>query len=164
MQQLLNIRLAGAISRYHTARTLRTQSVGEHSWGVAQLMVYLSPNVSAQALTGALHHDLSELATGDVPAPVKWENAELKDLLVAVERKFDKMHGLAQDLTRQEYHLLKWCDMMELVLWCMEEVELGNRTIFPIIERGLDYLINLTHPNRKAQELYDEVTTRYQES
>ena len=162
MQQLKNLRLAGAITRYHTARTIRTQSVGEHSWGVAQLMVYLSPNVSAQALIGALHHDLSELATGDIPAPVKWENAELKDLLKAVEHKFDNMHGLAQDLTRQEYHLLKWCDMMELVLWCMEEMELGNRTIGTIIERGLDYLINLGHPNEKAQELYDVITSQYE--
>lgn len=155
MEKILELRTAGAIQRYHTARTIRTQSVAEHSFGVAQLALLVQPNCSLEVLSAAIHHDLPELVTGDIPAPVKWENPELGTLLKDLENKFNQKHNLGTALSSDDWHLLKWCDMAELVLWCMEELELGNQGIRPLIVRGINYLEELGHPNTIAKELHD---------
>lgn len=156
MRNLRELRMAAAITRYHTARTLRHQSVGEHSFGVAQLVLYLAPNASQRLLSAALTHDLAELVTGDIPAPVKWDNPTMGAILTDLESKFNEKHGLRYQLSDEELLLLKWCDMAELVLWCIEELEMGNTYAAPLLNRGLDYLSGLGHPTEQAEELYYE--------
>lgn len=52
-------------------------------------------------------------------------------------------------LTAFEENVLKWCDLMELVLWCLEDIRLGNLYAAGPCGRGLAWL----HAS-------DEVTTR----
>lgn len=163
MNDLKLIRLAGGVTRYHTAPTLRSQSVSEHSWGVAMLCQWVAPNCSAQVLSAALTHDLAEIATGDLPATIKWESPELRTALAAIEKQFHYELGTTVDLKKEEYHLLKWCDMMELIMWCAEEASLGNQTIHNIIINGLSFLEDHGHPNQKAEELYNEYKAIYGE-
>ena len=41
--------------------------------------------------------------------------------------------------------MLKWCDYMELVLWCLEEVQAGNMYASQPAGRALHWM--LTRPN-----------------
>lgn len=157
-QHALKMRDAGATKRYHTARTLRTQSVAEHSFGVAMLIAEVEPNASAELLMAALHHDLAEVATGDIPAPAKWNHPSLKDIIARIEAEYDKEHGTStDDLSPQELHVLKWCDMMELVLWCLEEYHMGNTYALEIVGRGMEYLLDIGAPTKIAQYIIDDL-------
>lgn len=117
------------ISRYHLKRTSRPQNVGEHSARVAMLVSLVSPACSANVLKAALLHDISELATGDVPSPAKWANPALAQELRRVSGDFEALHGLRIDLTDDEARLLKWADLADGCLFCIEELRFGNSTM-----------------------------------
>ena len=164
MDKLIAIRAGGAVQRYHTIRTLRPQSVAEHSWGVAMLLHMVAPSAPSHVLSAALTHDLAELVTGDLPATFKWVlEPAAHDHIKDVEKEFNATHGWDIALTPDEQHLLKWCDMMELVQWAMEELDMGNKLIIPVINNGLDYLRDMGHPNRIAQEIYNEYEEAFRE-
>jgi 5'-deoxynucleotidase YfbR-like HD superfamily hydrolase len=132
MKQLVEARLyrdAGAVKRYHTQRTLRPQSVGEHSFGVLMLIRQLHPDCSRELVWTALHHDLPELMTGDIPAPAKRAHPEMDTYLEEFESSLAPLYYAAQMMDPEEALLLKWADTMELVLWCLEEYRMGNHTV-----------------------------------
>lgn len=120
------MREAAAVKRYHTRRTLRQQTVGEHSFGAIQLLHQVYPEARKEVLLAMVYHDLPELVTGDVPAPVKRQSPKLAELLNAAEKQTGPLHQ-DFDLSMFEEAVCKWCDLMELVLWCLEEVRLGNQ-------------------------------------
>lgn len=162
MQDLLELRDAAAVQRWHTMRTLRTQSVGEHSFGVAQLVLWVCPNHSRRLLEAALAHDLPELHTGDIPAYVKWRAPQIKSILEKLENDFMWKHDIYHNLDEEERRTLKWCDMMELVLWCHEEIELGNthHHVRIAIYNVMKLLEELGHPTEKARILYSDVKSK----
>lgn len=142
LERLLHLRDASAVTRYHTARTLRMQSLAEHSYGVALIILHLDPGATARLLAAALYHDLSEISTGDIPAPVKWDSRELTVVLSMLETRYARRMGLDMDLGEAEAKMLKWADMFELVLWCREEWRMGNAFAHAIMTRGINYLLH----------------------
>lgn len=154
LTRLLTLRDAGAVTRYHTARMLRTQNLAEHSFGVAMIILHVEPTASARLIAAALYHDLAELATGDIPAPVKWDSPELRSVVEAIELRYERNMRLDVDLDDYEKKVLKWADMFELVLWCREEMWLGNSYAFAIMQRGIHYLLHDLGPcNADAAQL-----------
>lgn len=128
--RFLILREAGAVRRLHTARTLRQQTLAEHSWGVAMLVLELMPSARATLLHWALTHDLHELETGDTPAPTKWKHPAIEDALRAAECAWDRCYLSARhSLSTAERQVFKWADMAELVAWTREELLLGNQLI-----------------------------------
>ena len=147
LETLRVTRLGGSVVRYHTHPTQRSQTVAEHSFGVANLVMYLTEGAASRDLIlAAMWHDVSEEATGDVPAPVKWNSPDLKRLLDEIEDQHRERHGLDTELTTHERVILKYADMSELVLWSLEEYMLGNRYARDLIDRGLDYLNSMCDP------------------
>ena len=145
MNKLRPIYLSGAVTRFHTMRTLHRQTVAEHAWGVAAVLLWLhAPHLpSAALLRAALLHDLPEVVTGDVPAPAKWDNAALSAALDMAEQAFHEAHGTADvmsALTLEEHDLLKFADMAELVLYTLAEAALGNRAALVVARRGIAHL------------------------
>jgi len=141
------LRDAAAVKRFHVKRTLRTQTVGEHTFGVMLLLRSVLPdNISAEGtcnlMFAAMHHDLPELVTGDIPAPAKWEHPELGALLDRIERSAQGLY-LDVDLSDQDATMLKWADITELLLWCLEERSLGNITLDDTIQRALHHVSGL---------------------
>lgn len=133
------MRDAGAVKRYHTVRTLRLQTVAEHTFGVMQLIDHIYPDARKEVLIAAMHHDLPEFVTGDIPAPVKRQLPRLAVLLEEAERGTAPLYR-DMDLTAFEEAVVKWCDLMELVLWCLEEVQLGNTYAMAPCQKGLLWL------------------------
>lgn len=149
------LRDAGAVVRYHTARMTRQQTVAEHSYGVAMLVLEIEPT-DFMLVRAALYHDLSEAATGDIPAPAKWDNPQLAAVLTEIEAGYDARFGTALPLNPYQKHVLKWCDTMELVLWCREEWLMGNGYAKRVMYRGIEHIVQrVQHPNDIAVSFFN---------
>jgi 5'-deoxynucleotidase YfbR-like HD superfamily hydrolase len=146
---------AGAVKRYHVKRTHRTQTIAEHTFGMLMLIKQVDPACTKNLYNAVLHHDLPELFTGDIPAPIKRVHPELGPLMDSIEEDLNPLYQDFQ-ITMPEAVLLKWADRMELVLWCLEEVRLGNSYCRPTVARGLGWILAAKMPDN-AQELTDEV-------
>lgn len=131
---------AGQVKRYHVKRTHRIQTVAEHTFGMLMLIKQVAPHSSKDLYNAILHHDLPELFTGDVPGPIKRAHPDLGPLLDSIE---EGLAPLYQDITLipSEQWLLKWADRMELTMWCLEEIRMGNTNIATTARRGLGWIL-----------------------
>ena len=120
------LREGAAVQRCHTHDGPR-YTVGEHSAGVAYLLLALMPTPpSADLLSAALLHDIPERWTGDVPAWAKWSSPELARALEALEARILNSLGLeAPRLDSFELHWLKAADSLDLWLWCKNQQRRG---------------------------------------
>lgn len=153
---------AGAVKRYHVKRTLRQQSIAEHTFGMLMLVKQVTEGQGEYGLQSRavlyeaiLHHDLPELFTGDVPAPIKRAHPELGPLMDSIEEDLAPLYR-PDNLSAEEQALLKWADRMELVLWCLEEFRMGNTFVASTVARGLGW-INTTRMPDCCRELTAEV-------
>jgi 5'-deoxynucleotidase YfbR-like HD superfamily hydrolase len=133
-------REAADVVRYHTKRVHRSQSIGAHSFGIMLLLNQVAPDARKAVFVAAMHHDLPELITGDIPAPIKKMHDALGPLMDDIE---SGLAPLFRDcgLTPMEERLLKWADRMELVLWCLEEVRMGNTYLRETVAKGLMWIL-----------------------
>jgi len=133
-----------AVKRFHTCPTIGNETVGEHSFSVAMLCLALTDGkASANLLKAALFHDLAEQVTGDTPATSKWANPLLKVTLQAMEEMFEESHGLTVDLPIRDKVVLKWADMLSLLIYCKCQRDLGNKNMNIVFSRGVEYLSKL---------------------
>lgn len=135
------MRDAAAVKRWHTKRVLKEQSVGAHSFNMLLLLMEVWPDHPHRVMKACIHHDLPELITGDIPAPVKWRSTQMAIMLEEMEKGTGPLY---QDfgLTSMEESVVKWCDSAELALYCLEELQMGNTfvatTIAAILRRMYD--------------------------
>lgn len=152
---------AGAVKRYHVKRTHRYQTIAEHTFGMLMLVKQvtagkLSDERKVDLYEAILHHDLPELFTGDIPAPIKRVHPDLGPLMDSIEEGLTPLYMNVEDLFPEDAVLVKWADRMELVLWCLEEVRMGNTNLIPTVARGLGWILAVRIPDC-AQALTEEV-------
>lgn len=126
--RLANTLLSGLVTRYHAVPSVRPQTTGQHQWGVAVLMIYLTEaQCSVCALMEAVLHDTAELYTGDVPFTVKRDNPELKAAFDRLE-KYHRENDLLEEvgLCNRSRMLLKLCDTLEGLIWCACYEQVGG--------------------------------------
>lgn len=136
------------ISRWGLMRNTLEENIQEHSHQVAVLAHALAvienryfggttdPGAVAVA---ALYHDASEILTGDMPTPIKYDNPAIRDAYKAVESVAEQklLSMLPEDLrpdfeaavTIPDPHiraLVKAADKLSAYLKCVEEVKAGN--------------------------------------
>lgn len=160
------MRESGHTRRFHTVPTIGFQTVAEHSFHVAMLCIEMSEGQpSSELLKAALYHDLPEICTGDIPAHVKWKNADLKNMLEAMENDFLFENDMDTALTIQEELILKYADALELGFYCVDQLMLGNRgmrEIYQRIEHHINSLPDLMIADRikdRLKEKYHDATT-----
>jgi hypothetical protein len=124
-------RAALEITRYHTWRTIRRQSNGEHSCQVMRIMLTIWPSVPRTVLFYAVFHDIGEVV-GDIPYPFKRNVPELADGYKKAERQAIltmrndwEMPGLP-NLSLDEEAFFKMCEFIEMMEFGMSEVRMGN--------------------------------------
>jgi 5'-deoxynucleotidase YfbR-like HD superfamily hydrolase len=156
-EKLNIIRDGAAVKRFHTMRTSRTQTVGEHSYGVAMLVTLVEPDCSVALLKAALTHDLHEQSTGDIPSPAKWRYPELAAAMAIAEERWEIATGLRAQLTAHEVEVLKFCDYLELLIWAIEECRLGNEYAQLAVTNMEKVLNKMLMPTQAALELYSTV-------
>lgn len=142
--QLRCIYTGGQVRRCHTRRVLRQQTVGEHSFGVAWLCALMfGPETRAALLVNALAHDLAEQVVGDIPAPTKHHlNEEARRSLEDLEETvLFQSNIILPDLTEEERVVLKIADCLDLMMYCVEERNAGNRdrNILDMFRQASDY-------------------------
>jgi 5'-deoxynucleotidase YfbR-like HD superfamily hydrolase len=155
MGQIATIRAGGKVKRCHTLQTIKTQTVAEHSWGVALLVHKFFPSCNKAVILAALTHDISEVITGDVPADVKWKSEGLKNILDDLESEVNKTLEIDFFLAEESKIALKLCDSLELLLFCAEELFMGNRNMLPVANRLMD------HMNKSSEHMPPEFLEYY---
>lgn len=133
-----------AVKRFHTCPTIGNETVGEHSFSVVMLCLALTGGkASTHLMKAALYHDLAEQHTSDVSAVAKWANPILKAALDAMEETFNENNGLVINLPKQDQLVLKWADMLALLIYCKCQRDLGNKNMNVVFSRGVEALSNL---------------------
>ena len=160
LETLSKVMDSGDIKRYHTLPTVGEQTNATHSWGVAVIATYLHPDLNARVLLKALMHDVGEIETGDIPAPVKWENPELKKQLSVLEARVEKNLEIEYTLTEYEQRIFKQADMFELLFFCVKQRKLGNCHINHVFSNGVEKLSE-GDLNGRGQELLGYLLTTY---
>lgn len=117
---------SGDVERFHNAVGISKQLNSSHSWGVALLCQYFDPNCSKELILAAIVHDCAEFKTGDLPAPVKWKYPEIRDIFHKYEKEVLEKMGIKITLTPEETALLKTCDRLEGMRYCVARMEMGE--------------------------------------
>jgi 5'-deoxynucleotidase len=136
------------IQRWALMRNTAQENVQEHSHQVAVLAHALAVirnekfggNVDAgQVAVAALYHDASEILTGDMPTPIKYDNPAIrkayKDVEAVAEQKLLAM--LPEELQDvyapvitgpggEVEELVKAADKLSAYIKCVEELKAGN--------------------------------------
>lgn len=137
------------IDRWGLMRNTRLENIQEHSHMVAVLAHALAVidrekfggkvDPKEAALAG-LYHDASEILTGDLPTPVKYDNPAIQDAYKAVERvAADKLLSLLpqemqgdfapyvrEELEPELLRIVKAADKLSAHIKCLEEGKAGN--------------------------------------
>ena len=136
------------ILRWGLMRQSRPENLSEHTAETAILAHALAEIGNrrlgraydpGQVALYALYHDCSEIITGDLPTPIKYENDGIRTAYKAVEQKAARRLGrlLPEDLRAayQPYldgpqgeiaRLVKGADKLSALIKCMEEEAAGN--------------------------------------
>ena len=136
------------INRWGLMRNTQPENIQEHSHQVAVLAHalaviqnrYFGGQVDPGAVAvAALYHDASEILTGDLPTPIKYDNPDIQSAYQAVEATAEQklLSMLPEDL-RGEFEeavtipdpqvraLVKAADKLSAYLKCVEERKAGN--------------------------------------
>ena len=138
------------IPRWSLMRQSRTEYLAEHTTEVMQIAHTLA--AVAKEKFGAdvdernivlcgLYHDISEILTGDMPTPVKYNDVVLKRAYKDMEAKATAKMIETVDpqikgniapyvkgdiLNEREHKILKAADKFSALIKCMEELQCGN--------------------------------------
>lgn len=139
------------ILRWGLMRNSRDENLAEHSLEVAELAHALAVlgnrRLGRHYDTGrvalcALYHDCSEIITGDLPTPIKYDNPRLRESYKAIESAArQRLLALLPDDLRPDYTalfapeewdegltaLVKAADKLSALIKCVEEERAGNR-------------------------------------
>ena len=160
------------IQRWALMRNTVAENVQEHSHQVAVLAHALAVirnekfgglvDAGAVAVT-ALYHDASEILTGDMPTPIKYDNPAIrkayKDVEAVAERKLveflppelqESYREIVSPVDGEIEVLVKAADKLSAHIKCLEELKAGNNEFREAAAQ-----------TRKALEEYDLPEVRY---
>ena len=136
------------INRWGLMNNTRLENISEHSQQVAIL---------THCLVLAVFHDSTEIITGDMPTPIKYQNPEIIDAYKQIEdRAADRLISLLPEDFRDDYSTIlkqngkdddklhvfvKAADRYSALIKCIEEMRMGNdefRMAKETIQKSID--------------------------
>lgn len=128
VDKLLASTKAGNVQRWHTLKTLQSQNVGHHTYGVWHMVYTITMGkASPNLLAHAMFHDVAEAETGDIPHPIKKrfpdEYYKVEGAVLDELGMLDHLPPLEPD----ELNNLKVADLLEMGMFASAELHLGNR-------------------------------------
>lgn len=138
------------IERWALMRNSERENISEHSLEVAMIAhalaiignVRLGRDYNAEhiAMLG-VYHDCTEIITGDMPTPVKYDNEVIKEAYKRIEENAaDELISMLPEDLREAYmpylkadedkdvlKLVKAADKLSALVKCIEEEKVGNR-------------------------------------
>ena len=122
---------------------IREEHVGQHSFGVAMILLILCPGPSAMLLKAALCHDLGELRSGDPSFWAKRNSPALKAATDEIETTVLQVLGLnfEEYLDKEELNWLKAADALHAWLVLYENVVCGNSRMGSLHQNLTNYIL-----------------------
>ena len=138
------------IKRWGLKRNIDDENVMEHSWHVATIahaLALIHQHRFAGVIdanhvaAAALFHDAAEIITGDMPTPVKYHSATIRDAYKQIEREAEhELLQLLPDYLRPAYQplliseqldaqttaFIKAADIISAYIKCQQEVNAQN--------------------------------------
>lgn len=143
------------VTRFHSSRTVRSQSVGLHSFNMLCMLRILYPGEPPIELVWAiLEHDVPERWIGDSPAPAKWwgifnKEVEFNTDVTITEAIFGSFSRYTENAERMRW--LHGLDILECICEARDELALGNSHISKLYSRAL------AHAKYKAGDYPPEI-------
>lgn len=153
------------IVRYSTVPRVTDETVAEHSYFVAVytdlLCRYAEENgiciKREKAISMALYHDMEESMSSDLPYNVKRSSKKLRDEFEKINQACMKqmLLPLPEELKQGMYslwelshfgkddlegHIVEFADRLSTVVYCAQEVILGNKAMIPIFNLIIEIL------------------------
>ena len=154
----------GRVRRFHTVPDYSggaQQTVAEHAWGVALLVIELGRRmkvgVSSDLLKVALLHDAEEAQVGDLPAPTKWRFPSLAKEMKLAEGVIQEELGIKPALEEFELKLLKWADSLELYAHAQRRARDGGACYRTVVENIHSYMVRELPQWPEAVRLMNEM-------
>lgn len=152
------------ITRWGLMRNTQPENIQEHSHQVAVLAHALAVIENryfdgrldpGEVAVAALYHDASEILTGDLPTPIKYDNPEIQSAYKAIETAAEEklLSMLPEDL-RPDFveavtipdpavrGVVKAADRLSAYLKCVEELKSGNTEFRKAKEQTYQALLN----------------------
>ncbi len=155
------------IDRWALMRNSRNENLSEHSLEVSMIAHALAVigntqlgkalNADKAAVLG-MYHDATEIITGDMPTPVKYYNAEIKNTYKDIERHASetllrmlpaKMQAFYREIFEKQeedaylWKLVKAADKLSAYIKCVEEEQTGNLEFVRAKEQTLQHIRKL---------------------
>lgn len=158
------------INRWGLMKNTRWENLSEHSLEVAMLSHLLAEIGSrrlgrsyplAEVVLYALYHDCTEILTGDLPTPVKYDNIAIQTSYKEIEKAAGtRLAALlppdlqdafspyltAEGIANEVKTLVKAADRIAALLKCTEEEKAGNREFVKAKESTLAALTAMSLP------------------
>jgi hypothetical protein len=138
---MVDPRRASQVARFHTWPCVRRQLIDAHSYQVLRVLLAIWPGAPRRLLLHCVTHDLGEMATGDLPFPVKRDNPDLKSTTSRLEKSYHlsmcNPWGLPPpvELTGEETTAFKLAEFIEMMEYGLEELNMGNRYAQLVVSR-----------------------------
>jgi len=138
----------------HTCET----AVFCHALGVISRDVFHKDCDPEHLAVLALYHDASEILTGDLPTPIKYHDARIRNAYKDVERiataqlvsllpaELQSTYTTALNPTDEEERFVKAADKLSALVKCIEERKAGNHEFASAEEQGRQTIVNLHLP------------------
>jgi 5'-deoxynucleotidase len=156
------------IGRWGLMRNSYEENVQEHSHMVAVLAhglaviqrdVLHEPADPDRCASAALFHDASEILTGDLPTPIKYDNPEIRRAYKAIEAvSCEKLLAFLPSELRPAYRpllmeqdpdvarIVKAADKLSAYIKCVEELKAGNGEFRRAAEQTREALVAMKLP------------------
>lgn len=147
------------VPRWSIARTLKPQSVAEHSYYVSlyasQIALMIRwPGDKGVLLDYALRHDLEEVFMSDIPGPVKRSIRDESKMETFAAGELDRRFGydyrmsgviIPLDVQSQVKAIVKVADLLDEVFYLASEQQMGNKAVSNVLENSYERLRKAWH-------------------
>ena len=158
---LMNLRRLNNIQRCMTFPVIKTETVASHSCFVSMLCSVVGREYNATyedtvdmgiLLEKAIFHDSEEAYTSDIPWNVKHFNEEVhKSIEGMISLRLEEifkdcsyvsdLHGVITECkSGLEGNIVNLCDMIELGLYCYDELNMGNNNMLLLGIKALNII------------------------
>lgn len=127
------LRQSAYVKRMHVNRIVGDYTSHEHVCNMTNMLLLLHPEPTVRLVKLVQWHDSGEFGSGDVPSPAKGF-AGFGDANNVVEEAVRQSFGLElEDVTAEEARWVKALDWLELYLFLMDQIHMGNNFMIPIL-------------------------------
>ncbi len=158
------------IDRWALMRNSRQENLSEHSLEVSMIAHALAvignsclgKHLDARkAAVLGMYHDATEIITGDMPTPVKYYNARIKDTYKDIEHRAaqtlismlpEQMQDAYREIFEEQeedaylWKLVKAADKLSAYIKCVEEEQAGNREFVSAKAMALNHIQKMNLP------------------